>query len=404
MGTPSRYLPSCSDEDVYRLFESLALVVPNTVSALVVTAAFHKVWAIESNPGEMMEPRPLKFVESFKEGQYILRVSGNHIPNVKTENELAIMAWLRSNTSIPVPDVLAFDTTINNPLCQEYTLMTRMRGVTGSDVYDTITDDQMDAILDQMVDYHLELYARPFNHVGGLRTSPLGSLVPGPVLDEYMWQVPEIKEYWPNGETFESLNPDSPDGYPHFVAWITAFMKKYLNAIEIHPSLDWLTGSDVAMLDQFVELINASPMLEKINGGLRYILAHRDMHFANMLLDADTHRIAGILDWEFAQVVPLPLWRRSFLWNGRQDADSHAQRDRLYARWEAKMKHSDLGTQYLANTEWQCPEQRLAFEICDYLRCIVEVCPRCQMDRPYKRWWNICVSSMEELGVRKTAG
>jgi hypothetical protein len=57
--------------------------------------------------------------------ELILRVSGNHISKIKTENEAAVLSWLDKETNIPVPQVIAYNSCVDNPLHHEYILMTR---------------------------------------------------------------------------------------------------------------------------------------------------------------------------------------------------------------------------------------------------------------------------------------
>jgi hypothetical protein len=60
-------------------------------------------------------------------------------------------------------------------------------------------------------------------------------IVPGPVVVETMWQVPELELFWAGLETFESLNAIGP--FPSYVSFLTAQAKKYIYAIQRHESL-----------------------------------------------------------------------------------------------------------------------------------------------------------------------
>jgi len=37
-------------------------------------------------------------------------------------------------------------------------------------------------------------------------------------------------------------------------------------------------------------------------------LAHKDLHFVNIMYDLATNQITGILDWEFSSVVAFHQW------------------------------------------------------------------------------------------------
>ena len=82
----------------------------------------------------------------FPEGpvDLILRVLGHHILRIKTENEVAVMMWLRKNTTIAVPEVVQFDVMFNNVLQHEFTLLERVRGTTLHEIYDRLSQEQLE--------------------------------------------------------------------------------------------------------------------------------------------------------------------------------------------------------------------------------------------------------------------
>ena len=51
------------------------------------------------------------------------------MPRLKTESEVATMQYLRTKTSIPVPDVYHYDANPYNPLGGEYILMSQVKPV-----------------------------------------------------------------------------------------------------------------------------------------------------------------------------------------------------------------------------------------------------------------------------------
>lgn len=81
-------------------------------------------------------------------------------------------------------------------------------------------EDYLEGFLDQIVDIITKLSSHSWNHVGGLEEITSNAedgggkrdaenrsmIVPGPVVDETMWQVPELDIFWANcSSEFEHL-------------------------------------------------------------------------------------------------------------------------------------------------------------------------------------------------------
>ena len=59
--------------------------------------------------------------------EVIARVARRFMPRLKTESEVATMAYVRTHTNIPVPTVYFYDSNPYNRLGGEYILMSRVR-------------------------------------------------------------------------------------------------------------------------------------------------------------------------------------------------------------------------------------------------------------------------------------
>jgi hypothetical protein len=399
MGSPRTHLPqSLTQHYIQSLLHTISSPSPQDIRKLKVTAEFHIIFVITYTVADLKSWLSTKDVRSQTDNatELILRVSGNHISKIKTENEAAVLSWLHRNTNIPVPRVVAYDSSIDNPLQHEYILMTREPGESLADVYSFLDSTQTDTILDQLIDVNAELHKHAWSHVGGLTFDDDGHIIPGPVLEETFWFDPDILALWPVGETFESLNVSGP--FASYTQYISAHLLKYKHAIEIHPSLDFMHDI-LPQLDRFLAIMTSCPMQTKLNN-IPLRLAHKDLHFANILVDPTTARITSIIDWEFAGVVPFTRWNpsRAFLWSAQDSDTSMAEKTALMERYEKRARDKGLG--YLVDdAKFTSKKQEDMQTVANFLRAIVEVCPRGQASGNVMGWKETAVKGMTELGA-----
>jgi hypothetical protein len=399
MGSPKTHLPqSLTEDNVRSLLDTLSSPSPQSIQKLKVTAEFHIIFVITHTAADLASWSKTKYLELpiNSTTELILRVSGNHISKIKTENEAAVLSWLHKNTNIAVPQVVAYDSSSNNSLHHEFILMTREPGQSLADVYSSFDSGQMDTILDQLIDTNAELHKHTWSHIGGLSLDDEGHIIPGPVLEETFWFEPDIMALWPSGETFDSLNISGP--YTSYTEYISAHLLKYRHAIEIHSSLDFMHDI-IPQIDRFLANITSEPMQTKLDN-IPLRLAHKDLHFANILVDPATARITSIIDWEFAGVVPFTRWNpsRAFLWNAQDSETSKAEKTTLMERYEKKARNRGLG--YLVDdSKFTSNEQEDMQTVANFLRAIVEVCPRGQASESVMSWKETVVKAMTELGA-----
>jgi hypothetical protein len=382
MGTPKEHLPaSVSEDDIRALIESLDLPSPQLVSPLSTTAEYHSIYVLSfpSAVAAILSPALVTRPDD-DHVQLILRISGNHLPRIKTINEVAVMSWVRQNTRIPVAEVVRFDASTDNPLGHEYTLLHRLPGVAASDIYDRLSPEDLDRLIDQMVDIVHQTHNMSWHGVFGLQLENNGEIVPGPVVEETFWHSPDVAKYWPNSESVESLNISGP--YESYTDYIAAAVRVYQRAIRVHPTLEKMRDL-LPRLDGFVEALSKHPELNDT----RYILAHKDLHFGNVMYDELSGRITGILDWEFSSVVPAPRWNpvRAFLWNGRYAPEATEERNRLNKLFNERCLARGL-VSLIEETKFSSTLQQTMQDVANYLRAIVEVSPRRQKPEMVPSW------------------
>ena len=357
LGSPASHIPSkISDASIIALFKSIGLPQPHEIKRARVKAEYHAIYFMSLN-----SPKP---------EQLVLRVSGPHLPKIKTENEAAIMQWVSKNTTIPIPRVTRYDSSTENPIRHEYILLSRDLGQSASDVYAEIDNAQVEAIIDQLIDVLVQLHTHEWPGIGGLKINDIGDIELGPVIEETFWQVPDIIKYWPPGETVETLNVGGP--FDTYVEYISAHVRKYIHMIIVHEKLAFML-EHVPRLESFLVALDQNA--EELNR-VKLRLAHKDLHFANILYDMSTGRITSILDWEFSGVVPFTRWNpsRAFLWNGQDDETSLAEKCHLYAVFLERCE--TRGINIPKDASCSSPGQEAMQEATTYLRAITEVAPR----------------------------
>ena len=103
-------------------------------------------------------------------------------------------------------------------------------------------------------------------------------------------------------------------------------------------------------------------------------LAHKDLHFGNILYDSDSSKITAAIDWEFASIVlftqrnPVKAFLSSppFTKEFEKETEALTFLDRCSRR----------SVHIARDAEFTSPEQEAMQKAANFLRAIVEVSPR----------------------------
>ncbi|UKZ93415.1 uncharacterized protein TrAFT101_008329 [Trichoderma asperellum] len=82
--------------------------------------------------------------------QFIMRVSLPVCPRTKTRGEITTLRFLRRATTVPVPEVVAFDDSAENEIGFEWILMEHMPGSPAYNQWQTLTTSQKIALVRQV--------------------------------------------------------------------------------------------------------------------------------------------------------------------------------------------------------------------------------------------------------------
>ncbi|OCH93356.1 hypothetical protein OBBRIDRAFT_790383 [Obba rivulosa] len=104
--------------------------------------------------------------------EVVARVARRFMPRLKTESEVATMLYLREHTSIPVPTIYHYDSNPYNRLGGEYILMSKAQGVPLAQVFNSISHNELTALLENFAALLMPLFAHRFPRIGSLYLGP----------------------------------------------------------------------------------------------------------------------------------------------------------------------------------------------------------------------------------------
>ena len=409
-------------ELIYFLLDSLEFPTPHEVKKATSQGTYHLNYVLTFKTKDLDTIlTPLSHKYPFDSGSLLLRIAGNHLPRIKTENESAVLAYIARYTDVPVPAIVRFSPNTHNPLGHEYQLMTISLGEPIDAHFHDIDEATAKSILDQMADILEQLHSLRVHHIGGFQfgfenddrefsagLKPTAHTLPGPLCEEFLWQTPAIAKYWePYGlnEMPEALNAQGP--FTTWTSYSVAWLRMYIYAICRHPLLDGMRDL-VPRLEALIAFLSDEKIVEKFKlDKMRFVLAHRDLHFSNILWDRDTKRITAVLDWEFSGAAPFCRWDppKAFLASLPWDEEGIRRKRRWVEMFKERCRERGIKWRKLiwdGDSEelgWSTEEQKWVFFAVDYLRCICEVGPTGERSEALGDWRREVEANLRKLGI-----
>ncbi|KAF7323597.1 Phosphotransferase enzyme family-domain-containing protein [Mycena kentingensis (nom. inval.)] len=217
----------------------------------------------------------------------LLRVTLTAYPRSKTSGEVATLQWLRANTGLPIPKVLAFQGS-PTPKGFEWMIMERMPGKPLREAWRGLSMQQKVALVERLAEFQAELHASSHLRFPCIGTLQPGEPTPGRIVSHrfFMADHPRYKIPW---GPFSSSRD---------------WMDSQLQILIL--SLDGAGGGAEETRACAKKLREVLPTVfpEKTDGG-EAVIWHDDLSMANILVDTQGE-ITAIIDWEC--VSALPLW------------------------------------------------------------------------------------------------
>ncbi|KAL9024167.1 MAG: hypothetical protein Q9196_006716 [Gyalolechia fulgens] len=241
-------------------------------------------------------------------------------------NDAALLAFLVGK--LPVPAVKAYSATEDNALGTPFTIQTRISGIPLSEVYDELTYEEKESIVDQFIDLLAETESVRFPTAGTFTAS---SSLPTSThdLDTSTVASPSITYFDKGDEDFVKEPKTSSDRAgtdlkalltSHIHGWIETERKhteKYQDGVSLTQPY-W--ARMLTMLDQLDrEGAFAATTTTPI------ILHHWDLEPRNIMVAPTApsgYAIVGIIDWDDAIALPRPLARKPPAWIWDFDSDA----------------------------------------------------------------------------------
>ena len=234
----------------------------------------------------------------------------------KFQNEVATMRFIRQNTSIPIPEIIAYGTAAENPtglgpfMIMTWIEGTRMKELIGKKVPGT--DDAKETILDPDIDEDMlkTLYsevAQVLLQLWSLDLDKIGSLTFDH--DANLWKVNRRPLTLSMNESIR-LGGLHDDDFPHLT--FSSSYDYFFYLAELH--LLHLAKQRNSIYDSrdcrarytgrrlFKSIIPFFTSQTDINGPFK--LFCDDFGPGNILVDPSTLEITGIIDWEFCYAAP----------------------------------------------------------------------------------------------------
>ncbi|CAG8900242.1 unnamed protein product [Penicillium egyptiacum] len=233
-----------------------------------------------------------------------------------TASEVAVLNFVRTHTTIPVPNVLAWSADLTNPVGTEYIVMERVPGVQIFKKWNEMGEVNRISIIKRLTQWEHELAEIPFPAYGSLyhksslsdheiipldpSVDPEGLFCVGPSCDS-RWPM----QHSPNvhcgpwktiGDLGESLINRSILESQH-----------HLNP-KLPASLNGPLEEHLITLGMAKEIMPAVANNPKLLAQSQPKLWHADLHMGNIFVaEDDPAKVTGFIDWQHTSISPLFL-------------------------------------------------------------------------------------------------
>jgi len=239
----------------------------------------------------------LAFVILFSDGvKWIARIPGSgvdsfgHLEARKLLSDIQTSALIRSSTSIPIPEVFAWELSRENPVGVPYHMEGFIEGIPLSDRWTDLAEPERVKLLRDLAGLMSQLHVLHFDKIGSLVFGVSGKFSN---VDEMVQMKSDIKAMFDGDEVWPTASTCGP-----FTSTKTYLLAK-LN-FEYSEMQEW-RKAELSLLRLAVNSIPPAFDTPK-----NFSLGHPDFNYQNILVN-DDGIITGLIDWDGIHTLPAAL-------------------------------------------------------------------------------------------------
>ena len=250
---------------------------------------------------------------SVPSSDYLMRVSLPVDPHHKTESEVATIEFVRKETEMPVPRIIAYDSDSGNELGFEWMLMEMMPGVPLRKRWRKMSWEAKEEIVRRLVKYQAQLFEKRFEQIGNIFVQEKevhDEADRGLVPKErrfILGRLVSLIFFWGDHLTHDVPRGPFKSSYDWLHTRLQFILTDQERILKTSDDEDEIEDAEFAK-DLAEKLLQVLPTVFPPDSAEAEpsVLFHDDLSMQNILVD-EGGKMTAIIDWEC--VSALPLWR-----------------------------------------------------------------------------------------------
>ncbi|KAJ8116107.1 hypothetical protein OPT61_g2396 [Boeremia exigua] len=227
-----------------------------------------------------------------------MRISLPVDPIYRTESAVAVVGFIRQQTSISSPHVIAYSAESSNELGFEWLLMGHAPGIPLYKVWRKLSWDAKVAVVEQLAEHQAQLFKHEFHKIGNLYLREDGFVVD---------RLISSSHYQGDHVTNRVIRGPFTSSHEWLKTRLQRVLAEQQRIIDTSCDEDEIEDAEFAhnLAQQLCELL-ATVFLPSASATEATVLFHHSLSMYNISIDGDGN-LSEVMDWECVSAVP--VWR-----------------------------------------------------------------------------------------------